>query len=488
MTRNHPKPRRHDCAANITTQLCDLSRVPTQSVFDGPPGLCVRLRRSGFVVALLVSIVSVQLPAQDCGTTGLTQVDFRRVAVDRFSALLGPASAGVPGNFASLDVKDAQASFAATAVSRQAFLGVLKASGGLADGLVAAVSNRAVNASFGAHLLMHFLAPGAKTVRYVQQSCKDYYRARQVAEDAYSLRAAEIESGYDAVLMRRLRARLILSIGKDSAAAHDATDPTLRDSLAIEVIRTRARVKVIDAAPTSDLLTREDMVAIAEKARATAEISARSLLQIDGVTLSWLSFEYGADTRAFRLLNRSAAVDSQVAKRSSVTHTVGVTYSVYSEGGRSRSSRFLSAGATLLSTNNLSTLSKVEITQRDAVSAPPKERYAESKFVAYEGTYVDRLWRARFNADYYQFFLSGNRTAVHIFPSIQADKLLAPTWASGVGLLVTARKEGAPTTLLNAELFFTLTDLTNAAASHLNFWSRSDVGLRFSFPITFSDR
>src|SRR5688572_17673420 len=104
----------------------------------------------------LVPVIGLLLPAvvlaQNCDTQGVDAATYRRVLHERFSALYSPKPGNVPGTFASLDIKDAEATFATSAVFESGTVLDVKARGAIAEGILPFLDNQDVNGKLGVDL------------------------------------------------------------------------------------------------------------------------------------------------------------------------------------------------------------------------------------------------------------------------------------------------------------------------------------------------
>jgi hypothetical protein len=443
-----------------------------------------RLTRRRAVLAAVGLVAGAQgAIAQNCTVTGLDRETFERVIHERFSALLGPSSSGVPGSYASLDIKDAEATFASTIVPKTGPLIGIKAHGGTADGILSAISNQSVSPKFGADVQLHFLRDTGQVVQFETLSCEAYYAAIAKSEDDYALRKVEIDANYRTVLQASEVAALDKKLGDLAKAIDDAAVPSRRDSLRVELLKAmELKRQVMNRKVPTQSAQRQ-----ASNDQRSAELrKARDLLKVVGFTVGWWSVGYGVENAAFRLFDPSQPLGAQLTKRSYVSHGGSLIYSHYALGAFPGETRFWSVSGRLSWENNLGSLTKLDLTDRTTYGSTPNERVAEKKFAAYQGAYAQDRKAFRLGGDYYRFILDGDQGAVHLFPAITVKDGTRAAYAMGVGYLLTARK-GADS-YLNAELYYNLTDLTDSQDSGQKIWGRSDLGLRFTFPIAFYPR
>lgn len=446
------------------------------------PKTVASVRAIGFGVLLVgfALLIATAAQAQNCDTQGLDAMTYRRVLHERFAALYSPRPGGVPGTFASLDIKDAEATFANAAVFESgAVLGV-KAHGGIAEGILPFLDNQVVNGKLGIDVQLNFLGKGRTALQYTNESCVVYKAALIKATNDSILSAVEIRGGY----LRILKNVEIDRLTRKSAELKMMIDTSIvqarKESLTVERAKVDSLTRQVrdreipTAGAQGDLLRRKT---------AAARRAARSLLAIRGYSFDWWSVGYALSNTKFRLFDPAAAFVSQVKKRSYVSQMAGLSYSRYTLTSASGESRFLSIGIHAGVADNLEKLTKVELTDTKNFGPTPQERVGTTKYTAYQGVYEKDLHTATLSADYYSFLLFKNQGAIHLYPAVTVQDKLHPTYAAGVGFLVVARKEKEG--VLNAELYFNMTDLTNSNDSEHGFIGRSGLGLRFTFPITF---
>lgn len=417
---------------------------------------------------------------QNCDTAGVDTLTFKRLIQERFSALLNPSSDGVPGTYAAVDLKDAAATFAGSSTTRSGLAIVIKAHGGTTDGLLSAINNQTVNPKFGAELQLHFLGKKGQSVQFSERACTAYYAAVRKANEDYDVRKVEIDSNYEQTLRTSAIAALDKKMAKIKTLLDSEKVAYVRDSLGVELSKARLlKGQVLERPPkgNQELSSRQQKSSDLRK--------ALSILDVLGFRVRWWSLTYGIENTTFRLFNSSLAADSQVTKRSYLSHQIGLSYSNYTLPVTRVGARYWSIGTHLSLENDLNVLTKVDLTDRTSYGTNPVERVSEKNYTAYVGKYSDNLKTLRFTGDYYDFSLLNGEGAFHLFPVITLKDEVRPAYATGFGILLAVRKEAQKESVVNAELYFNLPDLTNSQNTGKRFFSRNDLGLRFSFPISF---
>jgi hypothetical protein len=271
---------------------------------------------------------------------------------------------------------------------------------------------------------------------------------------------------------------------RDSLArlSNDAAARLRQDSLSVELAKV-FQDSVLHA--EKQLPTPEYQRFVMGNTRATQLLQAEDSLAVTGFSVGWVSLEYRVDNSAFRLFDPSLPSQNQITKRSFATHSAGLRYSRYQFSEARFDTRFLSASAHVSRSHNLNDLAQTEVTDRTTFGSDTTQRISENKYTAYIGKYRKGFTSLTLATDFYQFLFHKNQGAVHVYPTAEIRRGGAPVYNLGFGFLIAARKSARDASIVNAELFYDLTDLTNARDSEENLLGRSGLGLRVSFPITF---
>jgi hypothetical protein len=449
-----------------------------------------RLTATAAIVATLLATTDAVGQQAFC-PDGLDQTTFMRVTRERFSTLVGAIPGAVPGSYAGINVKDADLTFASTVNTNRGVLVAIAASGGSSGGILPIIRNQEVQGSFKAEVRTHFLGTQRARLQYEAQSCGAFEAAKTQAHAAYELREVQIKRKSLEIIRESELASLKAALSKASSALSGLAEGHMRDSLMLD---TALLAKKIEQRAARSIPDAEWQRQESRNLRAGDLVAARNLLKIHGISVGWWSIGYNVETSSFRLFDPSLARDVQLDKRTYASHSADVAYSRYSLTKTAGETHFWSVNARVAWENNLPALTKSQLRDRLTYSTAPSERVAEQELTVYQGAYRQNLATLRVGVDYYSFKFADNQAAVHVFPSVTMQQSSRTAYGTGVGLLLTARKSGAPGSFVNAELFFELTDITDAVTNSAKLpqidrkglWGRSDLGLRFSFPISFT--
>ena len=420
-----------------------------------------------------------QSPREICDTVGVSEREYRRVLNREFAALLSPQSGNLLGNFIGLDLKEAEASVAATSVFKSGNILGSQASGGAANGLLPIVTATEINPKFSAQVQYNFVS--RRGLSYTDASCVAYYRGRQIAFRADTLRQREISADYDTIVYHLKLTGLRENVSKIKAAAETATG-LRRDSLNVELEKAEKTV----AHHLEDIPL--DVVEQQFLRRTALSGTLRKLedtLQVTGFSLGWVSIGYELENVTFKQFAPSAEFGDQVKKNSDVSHFVSLRYSHYTSSTGQFESRFLTFAVRAGISNNLGDLTKTELVEQTDYGAPPSRRFAEKKYTAVEGEFRDGVKTATLNADAYQFLLPNNRGALHASSVFTATESRKPTLDASIGLLVVGKNTGKDSAFANAELYWNMKDVFNTQKSDDGVIKRSGLGVRLTFPLNF---
>jgi hypothetical protein len=363
--------------------------------------------------------------------------------------------------------------------------------GGYNGGVLAIFNDATLSPKFGGQIQYHALSGARRSIQFDVETCAALDLAVRKADVAYAVRMAEIAANGDTIQRRIDRAAYTAKQHKqadslrvlDSLPTLTAAQALTRDSLRLEKARTDATLSWLDWVRVPRRGAAEQA---AGNARAKAYQAARASLDVVGSSFGWWSLSGAIDNSSFNLFDPQAQQAAQISKRTFVAKSFGITYSRIRQSPFADDSWYVAVNAKFGWEDNLSSLTKLNIVDRQQYSPPPTERVAETQTTAYQGGYRDDIATVRLAGDWYRFILPQNRLAVHVFPAFSAKDGEAGQVALGAGILFTAPAADKKTSNANAELFFNAPDLANTRHSKDNPWKRGSLGLILTFPIHFA--
>lgn len=444
------------------------------------------LPRLGILAVLTLSTTLVgSARAQDCKLDDSILTPLLRKA---FAALVSPQSNTTVGNYAALDLKDAEVTFAgAVLFERGAVLGV-KLHGGISEGLLPVFSNKALNTRFGGDLQLNFLDPWQKEEElYDYDVCERYYaRLKKLVADSV-LKAIDDREHLAAKLIQVEIEKLDSDAATLGRRLNDPkTTQQRKDSIAVAL-------KKIAASKLNQQQLYQKEMTILDDTRdrrlrnwyVAEEAKLADSVHLKGFTVGWFSIGYGAENVSFRLFDPALPFADQVSKRSFLSHTVRAQYSRYNYGPAKKESSYWSLGAAFALGDNLGDLSKIELTETTSFGPNPTDRVGTKKYSVFQGKYVRKLTTLTLFGDFYKFLLTDNQVALHVYPEAVFKEDERAAQNLGMGFLVAFRQQDKLTTILNAEAYIKLEDLTNRNHPGVGPFKRSSYGFRFSVPINF---
>ena len=171
----------------------------------------------------------------------------------------------------------------------------------------------------------------------------------------------------------------------------------------------------------------------------------------------------------------------QFSKQDFLTRSFQLSYSRINQDVVQDRSRFFTASVRIGLEHNLDQLKKTEVTDRQPVTAGTAERFIDKKTTVYTGAYAKDLSAARLSFDYYQFFVTGDRLAFHLFPAWTARESELSRLSLGAGLLFSGNDPALKKSRVNAEILVNAPNLIGGRAGR-PILKNLVGGLRITFP------
>lgn len=414
---------------------------------------------------------------------GLDPQTFRDVISRSLSAFVGSRNGGLPGRFVGVDLRDATASATHTVSGSGGSILAINVNGGATEGVMSMLDGHRLSPRIGVSGTWHGIR-NKRSADYETSSCRRLDDAIVRAEQALALRRGDIESGAASIQRRSdranlaQRARMLDSLISTLGAPATDAGRLRRDSLQMELRRTKTRLIWLDSVPLPDELSEQnDAFLAAEKAYA----DARAQLDIRGVSLGWWSVGVAAQNIRFDLYDGTLPSARQLSPHSVYHRSALVSYTRLRHSSFSRESYYASVAVRAGWESSFGELTRRELIDRTQLTPPPLERYTERKRTVYQGTLDTEVSTVRITADYYDFV--SRAIAVHLFPGLAARSGRPTEVSSGIGIMLSSRKPDMPASTSNLELFYDIPDLTNSRSADGKFWKRGQVGLRLAFPL-----
>jgi hypothetical protein len=457
---------------------------------------------------LLIGLVPSILFAQQADTTiqiGLKPKIFAKVLNQQFSGLVTGQSKNTLGNFASLDLKDAEVSFAGNTIFSNGSVFGIKATGSVTDGLFDLFSNSKLNTKIGMEFQYHFLALRKRQLTYYDDSYRRQMAKEKEIRNKAALRIAFLETDQvkdsvirainklqtDSTKLAKFFDDILTKIDDDilhNRAAEHRADTLTRDSLRYAI--TEGATNMAYARRTLKALPdHEDLIMDAENARSRAIQDNETAIEVYAFQIGWFSLSYKFQNDAFKLFSKNESYDNQVEKKNYTSHEITGQYSLYKYSNGAFESFYLDAGVGLGISNNLGELDKTQITETELVGSSTAQREVTNTYDVYsKGDYEERIKTLRVYGDAYYFLFKDNIAAIHVFPEVQKRESYKPVSNLGVGFLVSFKDKEDEKSNVNAELYYNFLDVFKVKESTFGFFERNSIGIRFAFPMNFKTK
>jgi hypothetical protein len=438
------------------------------------------------IILTIANIFASQLFAQDCKTEGLEKPLVKKFINQQFGNLINPQSNNNIGNFASLDLKEAEVNFGGNIIFNNGSILGIKVKGAVTDGFLPVFSNDKLNTKLGLDIQYNFLDFKKKSIIYDNSTCEKYQALRKKVENDYELKKIEIEKGQKKILLQididkttkqisTLEAKLLILTGLS------------KDSLDIEASKLKQEL-AYKKSQLENVPTKEAMLFELDNWKASEIIKAQSEVKIYGFKIGWFSLGYGITNNAFKLFDGALTPDIQITKTNYANHSLRLQYNFYNRTPAAYESYFISVGTAISIQDNFSDLTKVEINETKNYGTNPNDRFITSKYNAYQGTYSKDLKSLSLYADFYWFLFDDNKGAFHFYPEQKIVENLKPSTNLGFGFLMTFKNKEKTDNIINSELYVNLLDVSDNKNSTEKLFTRSSYGIRFTFPINFNSK
>lgn len=438
------------------------------------------------IILTIASISASQLFAQDCKTNGLERPLVKKFINQQFGNLINPQSNNNIGNFASLDLKEAEVNFGGNIFFNNGSILGIKAKGAVSDGFLPVFSNDKLNTKLGIDIQYNFLDFKKKSIIYDNSTCEKYQTLKKKVENEYELKKIEIEKEQKRILLQIEIDKVTKQITSLKTKLSTLTGLS-KDSLDIEI----SKIKQELAFKKSQLENLPSKVALLfelDNWKASEIIKAQTEVKIYGFKLGWFSIGYGITNNAFKLFDGTLTPDKQISKTSYANHSLRLQYSFYNRTPAAYESYFISFGTAFSIQDNFSDLTKVEINETKNYGLNPNDRFITSKYNAYQGAYSKDLKSLSFYSDIYWFLFDDNKGAFHFYPEYKIVESLKPSTNLGFGFLMTFKNKEKTDNIINSELYVNLLDVFDNNNATEKLFTRNGYGIRFTFPINFNSK
>ncbi|MBA7537200.1 hypothetical protein ES705_29467 [subsurface metagenome] len=490
---------------------------------------------------------NLALFSQDTVRVGLNKYLVGELLKREFANLISPQSENNLGNFASFDSKDSELNFAGNIIFKKGSVLGIKAKGSSSDGILSIFSNSKFNSQIGMDFQFNLLRLKDNLLYYDNSSYHAYIKNKKRIEQEYIIKSEQIEQRKDSLLflseiikLETEKEKVLLEINevqlkydsiiivskiqelkliskKLNKQISDEPNRFKKDSLECELSKCNKFTEFKEnrlknyrdynslkkdslALYLSELekkigFIKEEINNLPSKVRLLFELDdwraeefrkLQKNLKIYGFNMRWFSFGYGLSNNSFNHFDPAQVIDDQIQKKSYLNHQLRIQYSFYRLSPFSFESYYWSLGISFSIEDNLSELTSIELNEREDYGTNPDERYTINKYNAYIGEYKTNLKTLRLYGDFYYFLFEENKAAIHFYPELKSKDEYNPLLNLGFGFLISFK--GKNKNIVNTELYYNLIDVGDANEYEYSLLKRSNLGIRFTFPIQFNSK
>jgi len=200
--------------------------------------------------------------------------------------------------------------------------------------------------------------------------------------------------------------------------------------------------------------------------------------------IGWFTFTAEGGDKKYYNYNRTLPFGQQIVKDYLLTYKFGLIYNYYSTSLRNSNVFYGNVGVSFARDNNTGLLSTTTVTQEVAYKNANADttRKIVSSFNAYtDSITIGETWSLAANA--YYLFNNGSH-GFHLFPSFSKIKRQSIYTNLGIGYTASFEHAKKEKPIVNAEIYFQLTDLFDDLHTSTTLKSRSEFGIRFGLPFT----
>lgn len=418
---------------------------------------------------------------------------FKKVINEQFSNIVTGQSKTTIGNFASLDLKETEVSFAGSAITDKGLVFGLKASGGVSDGLYSIFNNSTLNTNVALEGYLHFLTRKPQRLDWYIDSNNDYLSKKNEIIEKYRVKEIEAENSLEKINLSYKREKISKDLQKLKEELKKETTKVEKKTLRIDSLNYAIAIMTSNLKVTDHLIANypktEDVLENLANSRDKELKDVKQNIELDAFRFGWFSVYYKVFNNDFKRFLPSEPYSEQVTEISFVGHEVKTQYNLYSWSKESFKTYFLSLGVSFAVTDNFSDLSKKEIAEVKNYGPNPNDRTITKKYNAYVGDYEKNLKKVAIYGDYYHFLFANNIAAVHLYPEVNFRTSSKPIYNLGCGIMLALKdSKKDDKSIVNVEIYYNFMDILKNTETDLRLFERNDVGLRFTFPINFLNK
>jgi hypothetical protein len=437
----------------------------------------------------------------------ISQASFNKLIKLQFGQLAtGQTSANVASNFGALDITQGKFVFNGSLPVGNSFFITAALEGSIDNNVSQIFNNFKLNNNTSVDLRLNFRLPGGTTFFYTKEDKAKLQNEINKVIITYEGDTTKIGNEQELRDIRRQLLKYTLdSIDREIDVSRIEKDTILKDKTKsynvlgqadfdrygqksrklLELKQARYEVKSkfdsltfsINRIPNYANGVKKDL----EK-RKDDQIEAIELdADWNAIQIQWLSIRINPVRSKFYIIDTFRYYFSQVFDTVLTNSLYALEYSYYFYSRKRKIAHYANVGVGYSRMDNRKELVTFDVTDTWKRDSARTSRTYSSKVNAYSGKLSeDRYYNLYFN--YYIFLLNRNSFGFHTFPDIQWREGTSALYNLGLGLIFSFKKKGEEKTIINAEPYFKLTDISDVLGKGTSFIHRNVVGVRFGIP------
>lgn len=469
----------------------------------------------------ILLFLSVFLIGEKVFGQSLNEEQFDQLIRSAFTNIVSPNNSSNLGNYAALDTKESEMSFAGAIVpkfSKRPFLIGIKFNGGGSNGILPIFNDNQFATKVGGELQFNVLTNRRKEfIIYDVELEETQKKALLKNEQEYQKRLIEIKLNKDSLNLKDSILRKEKQVYDLSNELKDlekkleeikkklpgVTNSRKKDSLVYKLREFELTIplKQVDIKicendlghlkkSFDELRPKWELEFEALNTKLSADIKAKENLKVTGFQVQWFSIIAGFSNKTFRLFDSAVLVvdqplKDQFGKSNFVTPNIGLSYSWYKKDKRIQ---YWNLTAVYRNKDNSSSLTELMI--KDKINYPTNtaSRTSESELKVLdnsEDSYIKDKLNIELSIDFYRFMFQ-DYGAIHLNLTHNINDGVLPFTNATAGMFFSFKKMNDKSgSLVNAELYFTFKDIFDIQELEGNLFERSGIGFRTTFPIVF---
>lgn len=392
--------------------------------------------------------------------------------------------------FAGLDIEKTTFTFAPTFVTANANVWSAKFEGGITDGVASLFNNNKFNTNVGVEIQYNLNLSNKEKKNIIGFYEEDYakYRNDNIESIITNLKdLKEFITNNKLLVSEKHSIKEIDALVKKESTSIPSRELEEREQNLLSFYKS-LNEELINLEGLEDRqkeILLDKLGAMGNKL-AAANTKRKSEFKLTEFHTKWLTIAVNVRNDEFRLLDRTELFENQITKNNYVSFGAKIQYNNF-HFKKNGNSIFYNFGLKYQYKNNIDGLKKTAVEEKDIIgNSSSVTRNVNDSYTAYQGVYKENLDQLNINADLYYFINNWQNVGLHFYKNSKFTEGTKPSYDLGAGLVVPFKNKEKETTIINAELYYTVKNLFNTKDINYSLVERNEIGLRFTFPIDFS--